>query len=197
MSTSQSNDIDIDRRLEQDRARDWRENFVDGPEPEGRWTEDEGFGSGAISGFPGLTPATQAYYERVVERMEEATGTIIDPFGDHRGDFDEHVKNCYVSGYPTLFAALQFARMKAGEPARTLSVPRFTDKDEQLFLRVGLRVSQWGEDEASFTGEELSDWLCHAETGPYEMREADEAEWPDNPGQQFSPAVDMRLVRLR
>ena len=197
MSTSQSNDIDIDRRLEQDRATDWRENFVDGPEANRPWTTDDAFGCGVISDFPGQGAFTIDYWKEIIRHIENRMGTELPPFGPEREQFNEQIKSSYVQGHPTLFAALRFARSMAGESARTLSVPSFQDRDKQLFLKVGCRVKLWSHEKATFTGEELSDWLYHAETGPYEMREADEAEWPDNPGQQFSPAVDMRLVRLR
>lgn len=197
MSTTQSNDIDIDRRLQQDRATGWRENFVDHPDAPRPWTDDEFFGCGEISQFPGADSYTIDYWEAVIRRLEETTGTELDPFGPDRQQFDDHTKESYIQGHPALFAALRFARMKSGEPARTLSVPSFDETEKQLFLQVGTPIREWTEDEATFTGEELSDWLYHAETGPYELREADEAEWPDHPGERFSPALNMKLVRLR
>jgi len=199
MSTSQSNDIDIDQRREADLAREWREKFVEEGEPpastKGLYAGSDAFGCGEISSFPGRNDWTLDYYDRVLHHVRRFTGTDFDGFSEGRPLFDETVKESFVCGHEPPFAALRFVRLMTGEIARTLDVPRFEDRDKQRFLQVGTEPENWDSPSAFFTGGQLQQELYHAESGPDRMN--DDAEWPDHPGEKFAPTDALELVRLR
>lgn len=199
MSTTQSNDIDIDQRREADLAREWREKFVEEGEPsestKGLYAESDAFGCGAIGEFPGRNDRTLDYYDRVLNHVRRFTGTDFDAFSEGRDVFDEAVKGSFVSGHEPPFAALRFVRLMTGEIARTLDVPEFDERDKQRFLQVGTDPENWDSPDAFFTGAQLQQELYHAETGPDRVRS--DAEWPEHPGEKFAPTDALELVRLR
>lgn len=199
MSTSQSNDINIDQRREADLAREWREKFVEEGEPSGSeevlYAESDAFGCGEIGNFPGRNECTLDYYTRVLIHVRHCSGTKFDGFSEGHSLFEETVQESFVCGHEPPFAALRFIRLMTGEIPRTLDVPRYEDRDKQRFLQVGTKPENWDSPEAFFTGAQLQQELYHAEGGPDRIR--DEAEWPEHPGEKFFPTDALGLVRLR
>jgi hypothetical protein len=161
--------------------------------PEPLFTSGEAYGSGSRSELQEGSPPVEDYVQRTREWISRRLGTKLGAHARGYWRFQQQVRGSYISGHSPLYAALRFARAIAGEEVRTLSVRRFSEKDDQLFLPVGIPAEAW-EEEAT-TGREVKQAIYLAPSMGSTLN--GNAEWPSCPGRLFRPTGAWKLVRLR